>query len=84
MKNKIEDGVVHKTPNDLKKILNEDSQIISLWNNLTALARNEWLCFIEDAKKEETRNKRIKRLKNDISKSKKRPCCWPGCKHRNK
>ena len=33
-------------------------------------------------KKQETREKHLIRLQEDILNSKKRPCCWPGCPHR--
>lgn len=79
--NKIATGVVHNVPPDLKKALNNHNAQLA-WNNLTPLARNEWICWIEFAKKLETRNKRIERTCSDILSEKRRPCCWPGCKHR--
>ena len=33
-------------------------------------------------KKQETKDKRLERLQEDILKGKKTPCCWPGCPHR--
>jgi hypothetical protein len=32
-------------------------------------------------KKQETREKHLQRLQEDLLKGKKRPCCWPGCPH---
>lgn len=84
MEKKIEilEGTVHLLPKDLKdKILSHDG-LLEKWQNLSPLARNEWICWIEDAKKYETRLRRIDRLFNDILKGKKRPCCWAGCTHR--
>lgn len=84
MEKKIEilEGTVHLLPKDLKdKILSNDG-LLEKWQNLSPLARNEWICWIEDAKKYETRLRRIDRLFNDILKGKKRPCCWAGCTHR--
>lgn len=79
---KILEGTVHLLPKDLKdKILSNDG-LLEKWQNLSPLARNEWICWIEDAKKYETRLRRIDRLFNDILKGKKRPCCWAGCTHR--
>ncbi|HVX37595.1 MAG TPA: YdeI/OmpD-associated family protein [Hyphomicrobium sp.] len=43
---------------------------------------NSWICWIESAKKAETRTRRIERTKEDLSSGKRRPCCWPGCRHR--
>lgn len=82
--NPIATGVVHDVPEDLIKILQADHQLLKLWQNITPLARNEWLCWIEDAKLETTRLKRIKRLQTDLKNGKRRPCCWPGCSHRVK
>lgn len=84
MEKKIEilEGTVHLLPKDLKdKILSNDG-LLEKWQNLSPLARNEWICWIEDAKKYETRLRRIDRLFNDILKGKKRPCCWAGCTRR--
>jgi uncharacterized protein YdeI (YjbR/CyaY-like superfamily) len=73
---------MHKIPKDLKRVLDENLEVLGIWKNITALARNEWICFIESAKKIETRNSRIERLFNDLKNGKKRPCCWQGCQHR--
>ncbi|MCA9308674.1 YdeI/OmpD-associated family protein [candidate division WWE3 bacterium] len=79
---KVASGVVHKVPADLREMLVADIKVLDAWQNITPLARNEWLCWVESAKKSETREKRIKRVANDLLNGKKRPCCWPGCTHR--
>lgn len=81
---KIAAGVVHELPGDLRAVLVEDPEILAIWEDLTPLARNEWICWIEDAKKSETRHKRITRVEGDLKAGKRRPCCWPGCPHRVK
>ncbi len=75
-------GVVHEVPKDLEKVLISNLDLLSKWNNLTALARNEWICWVIIVKKSETREEHIKRLSEEIVEGKKRPCCWPGCPHR--
>lgn len=82
IKKAISDGVVHKVPPDLQKFLTSDADALSAWEDITPLARNEWLCWIDSAKKEETRAKRIGRALEDLAGGKRRPCCWPGCPHR--
>jgi len=83
MKNKIiANGVVHKLPNDLRKALTSDKSALTAWNDLTPLGRNEFICWIEDAKKPETRNHRIERTVTELMEGKHRPCCWAGCPHR--
>jgi uncharacterized protein YdeI (YjbR/CyaY-like superfamily) len=80
----IASGVVHKVPQDLRAILVADHVVLELWEGITPLARNEWICWVEDAKKLETRRKRLERVGADLQNGKRRPCCWPGCSHREK
>lgn len=80
---KVSNGVVHDVPADLKTILIADREALALWEDITPLARNEWICWVEDAKKGTTRRSRIGRVPTDLKKGKRRPCCWPGCPHRN-
>lgn len=79
---KPEGGVVHELPADLEMALIDDPEALEAWEDLTPLARNEWICWIESAKKEETRNKRIGWGCESLREGKRRPCCWPGCPHR--
>ena len=82
MNSKLSDGLVHKVPEDLAIALTTEKEIASLWEALTPIGRNEFLCWIEDAKREQTREKRIIRTVKELLDGKKRPCCWPGCIHR--
>jgi uncharacterized protein YdeI (YjbR/CyaY-like superfamily) len=79
----IEEGVVHNVPEYLKVVLLGSSDLLEKWNKLTPLARNEWICWTTIVIQEKTRKEHIKRLSDDIIEGKKRPCCWPGCPHRN-
>lgn len=72
----------HKLPHNLKKTLQSSKIVWSLWEDITHLARNEFICWVEDAKKIETRKRRIRRTKEELLEGKRRPCCWPGCSHR--
>ncbi len=83
-KTTIATGVVHEVPTDLQKTLLAKPDVLEKWNSLTPLARNEWICWTTIVKKAETRAEHIERLTEDLLKGKKRPCCWPGCPHRNK
>lgn len=78
----IEAGVVHSVPDDLKKLLGSQPELLEKWNELTPLARNEWICWTTIVKQEKTRIQHIERLRQEILQGKKRPCCWPGCPHR--
>ena len=78
----ISGGVVHALPPDLREALRRAPEALSTWQDITPLARNEWICWIESAKKPETRRKRIDWGRTNLSEGKRRPCCWPGCPHR--
>lgn len=75
-------GVVHGLPKDLRALLTADAVALAAWVGLTPLARNEWICWIESAKRDDTRNRKLVRIREDLASGKRRPCCWPGCKHR--
>ncbi|MFN8389950.1 MAG: YdeI/OmpD-associated family protein [Bdellovibrionota bacterium] len=81
---RISSGTVHKIPPDLREALISDPNALTQWEDITVLARNEWICWIESVKKPETRRKHIERACSDLKKGKRRPCCWPGCPHRPK
>ena len=77
-------GVVHALPEDLAEALNLCPEALTTWADITPLARNEWICWIESAKKMETRRKRIDWGCSNLMEGKRRPCCWPGCSHRER
>ncbi|WP_300975402.1 YdeI/OmpD-associated family protein [Sphingomonas sp. LHG3406-1] len=78
----ISGGVVHDLPGDLEAALLAAPGALSTWADITPLARNEWICWVTSPKKAETRVKRIAWGIESLSEGKRRPCCWPGCKHR--
>mgnify|MGYP003873965279 CR=1 FL=1 len=81
-KNAIAGGVVHRMPADLEKAILAISGAPEAWGNITSLVRNEFICWVDDAKKPETRAHRIKRTSVELAEGKRRPCCWIGCIHR--
>lgn len=78
----ISEGLVHKLPNDLRYVFGSDSKALSIWESLTPLARNEWICWVVSVKKAETRKDHIQRLIKELKEGMRRPCCWIGCIHR--
>ena len=78
----IAGGVVHNLPDDLRDELVAHPQALATWEDITPLARNEWICWVQSAKKVVTRQKRISWGRESLSEGKRRPCCWPGCPHR--
>ena len=75
-------GTVHQLPDDFRKAILSNKDVTSLWQDITPLARNEWICWVENAKLNETRVRRIARADHDLGAGKRRPCCWMGCIHR--
>ena len=82
MSKRISHGVVHKVPPDLREALTSDSAALAIWEGLTPLARNEWICWVTFVKKDETRREHVKRTVSELKEGMRRPCCWLGCIHR--
>ena len=77
-------GEVHQLPGDLREALIANPTALDAWKDITPLARNEFICWVEDAKQEMTRERRIRRTQEELEEGQRRPCCWPGCKHRER
>jgi len=75
-------GPVHDLPDDLRTALLLNPVALHAWNDITPLARNEFICWVDDAKQHATRLRRIRRTQEELEEGMRRPCCWPGCKHR--
>lgn len=78
----IAGGVVHELPEDLRKALAASPQALAAWENITPLARNEWICWTISVKKPETRAQHVERVVSELIEGIRRPCCWIGCIHR--
>ena len=75
-------GTVHQSPDDLREAIEVDPELLALWQGLTPLGRNEFICWVLDAKQAATRARRIMRAAEEMREGKRRPCCWAGCTHR--
>jgi hypothetical protein len=78
----ISGGVVHDLPEDLRNTLAADAEALAAWEDLTPLARNEWICWTISVKKPETRQEHVERVRTELKEGMRRPCCWIGCIHR--
>lgn len=78
----ISGGTAHPLPKDLRSALSANKEVLSLWEDITPLARNEFICWVENAKAVETRARRVRRTCEELLEGKRRPCCWVGCIHR--
>lgn len=82
MSARISSGVVHELPADLRKALVSDKAVLAAWEDITPLARNEWICWTISVKTPETRRRHVERAQMELKEGKRRPCCWIGCLHR--
>lgn len=82
MAQKISSGTVHRIPNGLKKALLADKKALEKWEDITPLARNEWICWTVFPKQQQTRDEHIARVVSELKEGMRRPCCWIGCPHR--
>ena len=80
--NDIAGGVAHKMPADLRKALLSSPKALAAWDDITPLARNEWICWTVTVKQQKTRDEHVKRVVSELKAGKRRPCCWIGCIHR--
>ncbi len=81
MKGETATGTLHKMPADLMSAI-KSSHLNAVWDTITPLARNEWICWVTSGKKSETRDIRIKKALSKMKGGMRRPCCWAGCPHR--
>src|SRR3989344_7638844 len=77
-------GTAHQLPADLRHAIISTPKVKALWQDITPLARNEWICWVTSGKKMETRGIRIAKDLYKMKGGMRRPCCWMGCTHRGK
>ncbi len=78
----ISSGTAHKLPSDLREALSSDKKALTAWEDISPLARNEWICWVTFVKKQETRDDHVGRVVSELKEGIRRPCCWLGCPHR--
>lgn len=81
---RVPQGTVHSIPKDLREALLGNDVALTAWRDITPLARNEFICWVLDAKQDATRTRRIRRTQEELEEGMRRPCCWPGCDHRER
>jgi uncharacterized protein YdeI (YjbR/CyaY-like superfamily) len=68
----------------LRSALLANATGLHAWNDITPLARSEFICWVEDAKQAQTRERRIRPTQEELEEGQRRPCSWPGCSHRER
>lgn len=67
-----------RVPTDLRKALATDRMAQAGWEDITPLARRDWIFSISSAKQPETRKRRIEKARDMLACGKRRLCCFPG------
>lgn len=65
-----------EVPEDLKQALATSPKAEALWNDITPLARWDWIRWIRAVKTPETRQKHIEVMMDKLNKGMRRPCCF--------
>jgi hypothetical protein len=78
----LSSGTVHTLPTDLRNAILSTPKARAVWQDISPLARNEWICWVISGKKAETRSIRIEKAISKMKSGMRRPCCWIGCIHR--
>ncbi len=82
MKRKTTKKLPHTLPKDVRALLARNARSLNTWEDITPLARNEWICWIISPKLPETRARHVSRALEELAGRKRRPCCFAGCPHR--
>ena len=69
-----------KAPLDLRRALAANPKAKAAWEDITPIARRDWIVSIMTAKQKETRKRRIEKAIDMLSIGKRRLCCFPGVK----
>jgi uncharacterized protein YdeI (YjbR/CyaY-like superfamily) len=69
-------GTKEKVPKDLRNVLAANPGAKEKWEDLTPIARRDFISWIDAAKQPETRKRRIARTPDMLASGKRRPCCY--------
>jgi Bacteriocin-protection, YdeI or OmpD-Associated/Domain of unknown function (DUF1905) len=69
-----------RVPMDLRKALAAAPLAQAGWEDITPMARRDWIFSIISAKQPETRRRRIEKACDMLASGKRRLCCFPGVK----
>lgn len=65
-----------EVPEDVQKALASSSQAHELWNDITPMARWDWIRWVRAVKTSETRQKHLEVMLDKLNKGMRRPCCF--------
>jgi len=65
-----------EVPEDLREALAAAPAALAVWNDTTPIARRDWITWMTQVKRAETRLLRIEKMMDMLSKGKRRVCCF--------
>lgn len=65
-----------EVPDDLREALSGAPAALAVWTDTTAIARRDWITWMTQGKRAETRLIRIEKMIDMLSKGKRRVCCF--------
>jgi len=65
-----------RVPADLRSALRASARANAQWDDLTAIAQRDFVSWIEAARQQETRKRRVEKACSMLSAGKRRPCCY--------
>ena len=65
-----------EVPDDLREALNAAPAALAVWNDTTAIARRDWITWMAQGRRAETRLIRLEKMIDMLAKGKRRVCCF--------
>jgi len=65
-----------EVPQDVQKMLASSPKVKDLWNDITPMARWDWIRWVRAVKTDETRKKHVDVMFDKLNKGMRRPCCF--------
>lgn len=65
-----------EVPEDVEKALSTSAKAKDLWNDITPMARWDWIRWVRAVKTAETREKHLDVMLDKLNKGMRRPCCF--------
>lgn len=65
-----------EVPEDMKKALSSSEKAKTLWEDITPMARWDWIRWVRAVKTPETRQKHVVVMLDKLNKGMRRPCCF--------
>jgi hypothetical protein len=72
----VKDWPEPEVPADLKTALANDKQIVEMWQDITPMARWEWVRWVNSTTNADTRRRRVEVTIGKMHAGKRRPCCF--------